>query len=123
MNQVVAYATGEELEAMKRARSDLGRREAYLSTAEATAVCRFEVAEETLMAYPDWILPRIAKNPRAKRPSWLFDPRDVDALPFVLRLWERAIAEQNEEAFRLARLAEIEDRDRQALARIMGRAA
>lgn len=123
ISQTVAQATGDEIEAMRRSREELGRRDAYMSTAEAISACAFEISQESLLLYPEWILPRIMKNPRAKRPSWLFDPRDIAALPAILSLWNRARANQREEEFRLDRLAEIEERDQLALARIAGRAA
>jgi hypothetical protein len=126
MNQRIDAATqvaASELKAMRQVRANLGRREAYLSTTEAVALCPIDVSEETLIGYPDWILPRVAKNPRARRASWLYDPRDIEALPFVLRMWERAIVEGAEEAFSMKRRGELEERDHRALALIMGRAA
>ena len=123
MDMATARAVGAELEIMKDARAELGTRDAYLSTAEAVRLCAVGVSEETLISYPGWILPRVAKNPRARRPSYMYDPRDIAALPIVLRLWEQAISAGREAGFAEERVADLAARDEQALRVAMGRAA
>lgn len=70
-------------------------------------------------------LPRFAKNPRAQRKTYLWDPRDIAVLPTVLRRWERAIAEgdEAENAFVEARRAELVARDEAAMASALKEAA
>lgn len=129
MQPTTAEAIGDELAAMRRARKELGGAWAYLTTREAVDLCPFEVSAESLLGYPDWICPRVARNPAAQRGTPLFwDPRDILALPLVLRQWETARREGREEEFEAERRRFLAERDRRALERIMtmdadGRAA
>jgi hypothetical protein len=101
------------LEAMKAARDALARGRGYVSTREAVLLCPFPAGEETLLGYPPHILPRIAKNPAAKRPTYLWDPRDIQALPDVLRRWQTAITGGAEAVHRFEeeRQRELDERD------------
>lgn len=101
MNDDVANAVASDLRAMREAKKELGSADAYLSTREAVDACPVPVSEETLKGYPEWVLPRIEKNPAAKGSPLLFDPRDVRALPLVLKQWRTA--NQNDSVAELKR--------------------
>lgn len=109
----------QELDRMRAARDELSRAKGkgYLTTSEAVDLAPFAVTEETLLRYPEWILPRRVKNPRAKRKTYLWDPGDLLALPAVLTQWQQARSEglDAESDFRERRLHELGERDLRTL--------
>ena len=117
MKDKISEGVATTLQAMRAAVQDLARGSTYLSTVEAVRYCPFAVSEETLLTYPDFILPRFVKNPRARRKTYLWDPRDIRALPTVLRRWQLAIAagEEAERQFQELRYAEVAERDLAAM--------
>lgn len=117
MKDQITNGVATTLEAMRAAVMDLAKGATYLSTAEAVRCCPFEVSEETLLTYPDFIVPRFVKNPRARRKTYLWDPRDIRALPTVLRRWQQAIAAGSdaEREFQELRYAEVTERDLAAM--------
>ncbi len=123
MDRYVAAAVGQQISDMKSAREELARRGGYLSTPEALELAPFELSEETLLSYPEFICPRTRKNPNSKRSALLWDPRDVLALPLVLRQWHHAIELGQESGFVAERERLLAERDRLALERILGVAA
>jgi hypothetical protein len=87
-----------------------------LTTKEAVAQCPLgHVSAETLTSYPDHVLPRIVLRPGARRATYRWDPRDLLALPSVLRRWQRAVEENREEEFKRERIAELLARDESKL--------
>lgn len=120
MNDDVANAVASDLRAMREARKELGGRDAYLSTPEAVEACPIPVSEGTLKGYPEWILPRVEKNPAAKGSPLLFDPRDIRALPLVLKQWRAAKKNDSVAECKRRRLDLLEHRDAETLARIGG---
>ena len=117
MEPAVIQGVRTALAAMRTARDELARAEGFVSTSEAVRLCPFAVSEDTLLAYPEYVLPRRAKNPRAKRKTYLWDPQDLRALPVVLKQWERAIdgGSADEENFMRERLSQLEARDLRAM--------
>lgn len=117
MDKRIATGVRNSLDAMRTALEELARGEGFVTTAEAVTICPFCVSEESLLAYPEFVLPRFAKNPRAKRKTYLWDPRDLQALPWVLKRWERAIAEgpEAEAEFERQRWRELTQRDMSAM--------
>jgi hypothetical protein len=111
MKQVKSGAIASTLEEMQAAIRELAAGCALLSTARAVELGRVPVSAEMLLRYPAWVMPRVVKNTRAKRPTYLFDPRDVLALPRVLAEWQRAIADGREDDFANARIAHLAERD------------
>ncbi|MDT8436689.1 MAG: hypothetical protein RRA92_08025 [Gemmatimonadota bacterium] len=117
MTDTAAVAVADELESMRAARRELGAGESYLSTEQATRLCPLDISEETLVSYPAWICPRLRKDPRSPRSPYLWDPRDIHALPIVVRQWTEARQRGTEEDFRRRRQKLLEERDREALIR------
>ncbi len=118
MQETVIQGVSTALEAMRRAIEDLARGTTYLSTPEAVQLCPFELSEETLLAYPAYIVPRFLKNPMARRKTYLWDPRDIRDLPVILRRWEDAIRRGPDalHEFVAARNGELKQRDLDAMA-------
>lgn len=79
-----------DLKTARRVRDEIAEGLTLFTTAEAVDACPFEIEAESLLAYPSAVLPRTKKNPRATRPTYLFDPRDILALPAILRAWDQA---------------------------------
>lgn len=123
MTHETAVVTRRELDEMKEAKRELGRAEAYLSTEEALERCPFDLCEETLTGYPKWICPRVRKNPGKAGSALLWDPRDIRALPVILRQWARAVEGGTEDAFRERRERLIREREQSALREVWGEAA
>lgn len=123
MNDAVATAVADELQNMREARKELGTAGSYLSTEEAVELGPLDISEETLVAYPEWICPRLRKDPRRSRSPYLWDPRDILALPIVLRQWMEARQRGNEADFRRRREQLLEERDQAALTRANAGAA
>jgi ubiquitin len=97
---------------MREARKELLAADQMLSTKEAVAACPLGgLRAETLTSYPDYVLPRVSLRPGAKRATYRWDPRDLLALPTVLRRWQRAVDEGREEEFKKERIAELAARD------------
>lgn len=117
MTDVAAAAVADELRDMCDARLELGSAESYLSTDEAVDLCPLNISEETLVGYPVWVCPRTRKDPRRLRSSYQWDPRDIRALPIVLKQWTEARESGHEDNFRRRREELLEERDRQVLAR------
>lgn len=91
MRDSVVRGVQHSLKEMREALHDLARGNGFLSTADAVELCPFPAEDETLIGYPEYILPRFEKNPLAKRPTYLWDPRDIRDLPTVLRRWRAAL--------------------------------
>jgi hypothetical protein len=125
MDETSITGIATALEAMRRAITDLARGTTYLSTPEAVELCPFELSEETLLAYPDFVAPRFLKNPRARRRTYLWDPRDIRDLPVVLRRWEEAIQAGPEalQEFVDGRYAQLKQRDLDAMGPAAGQEA
>jgi hypothetical protein len=117
MKDQITNGVATTLEAMRAAVRDLAKGATYLSTADAVRCCPFELSEETLLTYPDFVVPRLVKNPRARRKTYLWDPRDIRALPTVLRRWQQAIlaGPAAEREFQERRYHEVTERDLAAL--------
>lgn len=120
MNNATAVAVGKELQEMQDARRELGAAAGYLSTEDAVRQCQLDISEETLVGYPTWICPRARKDPRRARSSYQWDPRDIRALPIVVRQWTEARASGTEDDFRRRREELLDERDREVLARANG---
>lgn len=120
MNDATASAVATELEEMREARAELGSAESYLSTEKAIELCPLNVCEEVLVGYPAWICPRARKDPRRPRSPYQWDPRDIRALPIVVRQWTEARESGNEKDFRRRREELLAERDREVLARAVG---
>jgi hypothetical protein len=120
MTDNAAAAVADELRHMRDARQELGSAQSYLSTEEAVNLCPLDISEETLVGYPVWICPRARKNPRRPRSSYQWDPRDIRALPIVLKQWTQAREAGREDDFRRRRETLLEERDQQVLARAVG---
>lgn len=120
MEAATATAVGQELRSMREARHELATAEGYLSTSEAVASCELDISEEKLREYPDWVCPRTPKDPRYPNSAHQWDPRDVRALPVVLKQWKKAREAGGEEDFRRRREKMLDDRDQKALGRAMG---
>lgn len=120
MTPEAAQATRKDLNAMREAKRELGQAHAYLSTEEALEASPIDVSEEMLTGYPDWVCPRIRKNPSRDGSPFLWDPRDIRALPWVLRQWAQARKNDREEEFKKRRIERIRQRERQALRDILG---
>jgi hypothetical protein len=103
------------LEEMRAVKLELAAGAILIRTTEATALAPFNLSEETLLGYPEWIIPRYPVNPRATRPTYLWDPQDLKVLPFVLRGWQRARKDDTEEAFKADRVAKLEARELAAM--------
>lgn len=106
-SEVIASA----LDTMRAATRELAAGCVLLTTKDAVSLSRVPLSAETLLGYPSWVMPRIEKNPRAKRPTYLFDPRDVRDLPRVLAEWQEAIAEGLEAEFVRLRMDYLAGRD------------
>lgn len=117
MNDDVANAVASDLQAMREAKKELGSADAYLSTGEAVDKCPIPVSEGTLKGYPEWVLPRVEKNPAAKGSPLLFDPRDIRALPLVLKQWRAAKQNDSVAELKRRRLDLLQGRDAETLAR------
>lgn len=120
MTPEAATATRAELDAMLEAKRELGEARAYLSTEEALEASPVPVSEQKLLGYPEWVCPRIRKDPSKESSPRLWDPRDIAALPMVLSRWQRARSEGREEEFKERRLHEFAEREQRALARSYG---
>lgn len=120
MEPEVAKATRKDLDAMQKAKRELGQAECYLSTKEAVEAAPLALCEETLTAYPTWICPRTRKNPARESSPLLWDPRDIRALPLVLRQWKVAQEQGREEEFRERREQLLRKREEKALREIYG---
>lgn len=120
MKDATAAAVAAELEEMREARADLGSADGYLSTEQALGLCQMDISEDVLVGYPTWICPRARKDPRRSRSPYQWDPRDIRALPIVVRQWTEALRSGNEEDFRRRREELLAERDREVLARAMG---
>lgn len=123
VNDAIATVVAEELQSMREARKELGTAGSYLSTEEAVALGPLDISEETLIAYPEWVCPRLRKDPRRARSPYLWDPRDILALPIVLRQWMEARRRGDEADFRRRRERLLEKRDNEALTRASAGAA
>lgn len=123
VNNAVATVVADELQSMREARKELGTAGGYLSTEEALELGPLDISEETLIGYPTWICPRLRKDPRRSGSPYLWDPRDILALPIVLRQWMDARQRGNEADFRRRREQLLEKRDHAALTRANAGAA
>lgn len=125
MKDQITRGVATTLEAMRAAVQDIAKGATYLTTTDAVRCCPFELSEETLLAYPDFVIPRFVKNPKAKRKTYLWDPRDIRALPTILRRWQEAIegGAGSEREFQNLRYAEFTERDLAALRGIEPREA
>lgn len=99
------------LERMQAAKHQLAAGRALLHTSEVVERSIIPLCADTLLEYPRWIMPRVPKNPKAKRPTYLFDPRDVLDLPRVLTAWEAAIGSGREDEFARERMTYLIERD------------
>lgn len=123
MTHDTARAVRRELDEMAEAKRELGEAKAYLSTREALELCPFDLCEETLTGYPEWVCPRVRKSPAKEGSPLLWDPRDILALPTVLRRWRRAVENDEEEEFRRSREELIRRREQAALSDTLEEAA
>ena len=112
MNTYELAAARQQVEQMAAAVQALIKGARYLRTAEAIELSPIAISAETLLGYPDYVMPRLLKNPRARKPVYLWDPRDLVALPHVLERWQTAIAQgpEAESEFAAQRRIEIEAR-------------
>lgn len=115
MDEIVMNATTHSLAAMRAATREMAKGATFLTTTEAVEHCPFALSDETLLGYPEFVIPRFVKNPRAKRKAYLWDPRDIQALPSVLHRWQKAIAAGRENEFEEERAAELTARDLKSL--------
>jgi hypothetical protein len=99
------------LEEMRFALNELAAGTALLTTSRAVELSPVPVSAEMLLSYPEWVMPRLSKNPRAKRPTYLIDPRDVRSLPRVLADWDAAIRAGDENTYIQRRMDLLRDRD------------
>lgn len=120
MTPETAKAARNELDEMRDAKRELGQAHAYLSTREAVERSRIDLCEETLTGYPNWICPRTPKNPAKEGSPLLWDPRDIQALPLVLRQWAEACESGDEESFKERRVELLREREERALRAIIG---
>jgi hypothetical protein len=111
MKQMNSEAIASALDRMRAATRELATGCLLLTTKDAVTLSSIPLSAETLLGYPRWVMPRIAKNPRAKRPTYLFDPRDVRDLPRVLAGWQAAMAEDREAEFARVRMDYLAGRD------------
>lgn len=112
-----AEAVGDELAMMRAARRALAEGDGYYTSQEAAEACPFDITPESLLSYPEFVLPKIPRNPDSEQAGYLIDPRDIYALPAVLRRWKHAKAsdDDSEEAFRRRRLRELREREERML--------
>lgn len=115
MSAETAEAVGDELAMMRAARQALAEGDGYYTSKEAANACPFDIEAETLRDYPEFVLPRTPRRPGCEQAGYLFDPRDVYALPVVLRQWHRAKENDSEDQFRKRRLREIREREERIL--------
>ena len=111
MKQMELEAIVSEMDKQKAARRELMVGSTFLTTSEATDQCPLPLNTEDLLQYPHFILPRVIKDPRAKRYTYYFDPRDVRDLPRVLMQWQTATDEGREQEFVDARMRLLAERD------------
>lgn len=111
MKRMNSETIGSTLDSMWAATRELAAGCVLLTTKDAVSLSRVPLSAETLLGYPSWVMPRIAKNPRAKRPTYLFDPRDVRDLPRVLAEWQTAVAEDRETEVARLRMEYLAGRD------------
>lgn len=117
MSTETAEAVGDELAMMRAARRALAEGEDYFTSKEAANACPFDITPESLLSYPEFVVPRIPRNPDSEQAGYLIDPRDIYALPVVLRRWKQAkeSEDDSEEAFRRRRMRELREREERIL--------